>query len=711
MSESRTKRSGIQALYSFTPFKLLFGKNEYGLILVPIVYNKTYDDKGKIINDMKWNRGIADEFPVPYYKRDFKVMLPREIKPYIFVDKNPKKSIVYKNKNLLNSNYRINKLDASKPFPLLIKYSYDSLRYGYYCKYGLVLLHSKKTCPLSHLCKLYERGNNGDCKYYDGPKPYERLYNVFPHIVRRVRREEGIGNRKEVSALIVVDLGKTERILGKIEFSDKLTVTAFSDASIFRAKAADLMYKDFLWVSYKEGIGFRLNNLNGLIIEFNEDALKDYISWIINNNQAIREWLCIKMLIYFGLEPNKNIILKKFSFSGKGFDAMDRFENIIDKIINNNFKLSCKDDNLTLFGSFVLIHTLAHVIINNIISALVTPNILSDYMYYINHSIFGDTSASIYIVETIYGGFGYLKTINDMIISGDKTLSSILSNLLNNYNNHEKVSNRSLYNLNQLIGSFKGRLDQGILDRVLDIFNSWRNNISSNSFPSHFAVRNYLGNRFKKNINANGDTRQAFKDLIAELPLCWDGCNLCVGMDKGCMFGPYDQPFLISRNLVTEFLATFNKWFGKKDFSITNNLYLIFKDLINLARNEIKIVSPWISKEIIDDLKTVKEEKERDLNITIICLNDSSNAEAIEEAEKSGIHIIKVPSSKESKEGKIHSKFMIIDNSIALMGSANFTVSGLKNNVEADMVTIDPDKIEKLLQQFDEISKNYGRHE
>ncbi|MCY0883298.1 MAG: hypothetical protein OWQ50_05750 [Acidianus infernus] len=305
MSESRTKRSGIQALYSFTPFKLLFGRNDYGLILVPIVYNKTYDDKGKIINNMKWNRGIADEFPVPYYKRDFKVMLPREIKPYIFVDKNPKKSIVYKNEKLLNSNYRINKRDASEPFPLLIEYSYDSLRNGYYCKYGLVLLHSNKNCPLSSRCTLYERGNNGGCKYYDGPKPYESLYNIFPHIVREVRREGGIGNRKEVSALIVVDLGKTERILGKIEFSDKLTLTAFSDASIFRAKAADLMHKDFLWVSYEEGIGFKLNNLNGLIIEFNEDALKDYISWIINNNQAIRIVDAIFLSSLLGMQKDK----------------------------------------------------------------------------------------------------------------------------------------------------------------------------------------------------------------------------------------------------------------------------------------------------------------------------------------------------------------------------------------------------------------------
>jgi len=153
------------------------------------------------------------------------------------------------------------------------------------------------------------------------------------------------------------------------------------------------------------------------------------------------------------------------------------------------------------------------------------------------------------------------------------------------------------------------------------------------------------------------------------------------------------------------FLKTHADWFGKKDFSFTNNLYSIFKDLINLAENEIKIVSPWIGKEIIDDLRAVKEEK--DLLITVVCLDDEKNNEAIEEAEKAGIRVIKMPSSA---EGIVHAKVMIIDNAIALMGSANFTVNGLKKNVEAVIVTIDSDKVEKLLQQFNEISKNNESH-
>jgi phosphatidylserine/phosphatidylglycerophosphate/cardiolipin synthase-like enzyme len=39
---------------------------------------------------------------------------------------------------------------------------------------------------------------------------------------------------------------------------------------------------------------------------------------------------------------------------------------------------------------------------------------------------------------------------------------------------------------------------------------------------------------------------------------------------------------------------------------------------------------------------------------------------------------------------------MIIDDAIALAGSANFTINGLTKNIETEMVIIDPNEIVKL---------------
>lgn len=689
MSEySGTKRSGIQALYSFTPFKLLFGKKGYGLVLVPILYYKNR-------NTIDWKRGIPDNFNVPYYRRDFEVIRPNEIKPYIFTP-NSKNSVEYMHHLLFNSNHYIDMNDAASPFPLIAKYSYSSLINGYYCKYGLVLLHDSKECPLASRCKLFKSKKGRDCEYYNGPMPYERLYTVFPHIIRHIR-EGSIDNKKRILALIVVKMGNSDRILGKIEFSDKLNMEAFSDATIFYAKAADFINKDFLWTSYEKGIGFRLNNLNGLILKFNNSALNDYISFLIDSNQEIEDWLCAKMFIYFG---NRNRIhLRKFSLSQKGFDAMKRFENLIDQILSNKAKAMCDKDNLILFGNFILVHTLAHVIIN-IVTSIVNQAISADYIYYIEHPIFGDISTSVYVLESIYGGFGYLKTLSTMINRGDQILRKILDNLTQMYKDHEKRFNSSLSNLSGVIKNFTGRLDNDLLRRTLDIFQGWANGPFPTTFPHHFVIRNYLGERYSSVIK----DRQVFKDMIAALPLCWDGCNMCVGMDRGCMFGPYDQPFLISRKIVSEFIKTHTDWLGKNTFSFTTNLYTVFKDLINLAENEIKIISPWISKEIIDELKNVK--KEKDLLITIVCLDDKNNSEAIREAEKNGMRIVKIPSINE--QGIIHSKIMIIDDAIALAGSANFTINGLTKNIETEMVIIDPNEIVKLTEQFNKIIMNYG---
>ncbi|MBB5254130.1 phospholipase D-like domain-containing protein [Sulfurisphaera ohwakuensis] len=698
MSEeySGTKRSGIQSLYTFTPFKLLFGKQGYGIILVPLeYYNKL---------NIEWNAGINDEFYVPYYKRDFKVTLPDIINSFIFAE-NSDLSVEYKHRSLAKPDYRIERDDAAKPFPLILEYSYKSLRNGYHCKYGMILLHEKKDCPLKSNCKLFEKSKDGKgCKYYEGPIPYERLYTIFPHVVRYVMEDNS--KNKKILALIVVKIGNADRILGKIEFSEKLRMEAFSDATIFYDKAADLMYKDFLWVSYENGIGFRLNNLHGIIFKFNSSSLNDYISFLINNNQEIKDWLCMKMSIYFG--DKNDIGLKKYSLSQKGFLAMKRFEDLIDKVVNGEAEESCNEDNLTLFGSLVLLHTLAHVIITNILEPMSSINASGNFTYYIAHPIFGELSSSVYIVESIYGGLGYLKTLSIMINKGDKELSNVLSNLPNVYNAHEGKLNKALNGLGNVINNFSKKLDKEIIQTTLNIFNEWQlNSPFPKTFPNHLVIRNYLGKRFSQKVNMDSDTRQAFKDMISELPLCWDGCNMCVGMDKGCIFGPYDQPFLISRKLINQFISTYDNWLGRTSFPFTNNLYHIFVDLVNLAENDIKLISPWIGKEIIDVL--IKAKKEKDLLITIVCLDDEKNKNAIKVAENNGIHVIKIPAT--SEQGIVHSKMMIIDDSIALTGSANFTENGLKFNKETVTVSIDPYDVGKYLEQFNEITKNYKLYE
>lgn len=702
------RRSGLQSLYTFTPFKLISGRDEYKIILVPLCHYYTKPD------DLEWNRGIEDSF-LPRTKTECisDVLTPSVINVQVFKEKQHRSfSFEYYNKHyyvkkqdkiLMDKNKKITSETAQEPFPIFFNYSFESLRQGYYCKFGLVLLNDGASCPLEGRCELFERNNKGNCKYYEGPRPYESLYNVYPHIIRVITELPPSGQKRPIKRLIVIDVDGTKRVLGKIEFHEQLSLEAYADASIFYDKRADLIDKDFLWVSYKEGIGFKIDNLPGLVFKFNYDTLKEFISNIISNDKEIHNWLCLKMLAYFGTE--KEIRLRKYSMTKKGFIAQKRLQGWVadPSQIKSD---ACDIEKLSKFGSFVLIHTLAHTIITTVLASMTAMGSPDDITYYIQHPIFGDSSASLYIVESIYGGLGYLKALGSMILSKDRRFLDILLTLSEIYNRHEKEINGLVNDVQRIYMRFSGRIDKEVLDEVKEIFKAWKSGPLPHAFPNHLAIRAHLSHKYKKVISLGDSTRQAFKELISELPLCWDGCNMCVGMEKGCMFGPYDQPFFISRKLVTKFLETAEQWIKEETFAISSaeqkNLDKVFLDLIGLAESSIKVATPWISKEVVDALVKMKE---KGVSVKIACLDDETNKVAIQEAERNGIEVIRIPKSDEEL---MHAKLLIIDDSIALSGSSNFTQSGLKRNIELDTLTINPKQVEEHLKLFNEIEKKYS---
>jgi hypothetical protein len=736
MTKSKTtQRNGIQALYSFTPFALLFSRNkdDYGMILVPSPFYSTEVINGKSsrykrqFTDNDWYHGSYNKFE--YYDDSGNtgklktVVHPYLIKPKIF-SRNTPFEIEYTHNDLSKTRKSMAKWDYTEPFPKLMKFSYESLTQGYNCRYGFILITDEKNCPLANKCKLFQPGNSTKtCKHYVGPNTYERLYKVMPHIVRTVREDPF--SDKEILALIQVNIKGHDRILGKIKYDDKLSLEAFLDATIFKDNMADLYYLDYLWVSYKEAIGFKQDNLHGIVIQFNPQAMDEYVEELLNNSPSIRDWMCLKMNMYFGYDA-KYIRLRKSQSSTRGFKALSRFSNLLNdiKATNSNSGIgkyfdcdsdSPKFENLKMFTSFVLIHTIAHVFVEGILS-LFSPSPHNQFLYYIEHPIFGDSKENIYIIDTIQGGSGVLKILSELIKSQPNqftpSMNMIVNYIIQSYSKHEKTFNKNLANLSVELQKYKNQLNE-LVDRVIDIYDSWRS-CSKDTFPLHVAVRNYLAENFQKEIYGSSENRSYFKDLISELPLCWDGCSACVGMDKGCMFMPFDQPFLISRNLVTMFLNTAVKWLGKSVFTIAsgitsaNSLLDVFKDLILLAERDIILVSPWISKDTINILNDIKYR--RSIKVKVITLDSEQNRRAIEEAENNSndpIIVLKFPEDK--KEKLLHLKALVIDGSIAVTGSANYTNSGLGSNIEIVNIILDPDNVKSVLKQIEDIEKSIDK--
>ena len=61
------------------------------------------------------------------------------------------------------------------------------------------------------------------------------------------------------------------------------------------------------------------------------------------------------------------------------------------------------------------------------------------------------------------------------------------------------------------------------------------------------------------------------------------------------------------------------------------------------------------------------------------------------------------PNNKISEEVFVHSKFYIIDNQIAYLGSLNFTESGMKYNYETIIKVSDKESVDKIIKEFNHL--------
>ncbi len=129
-------------------------------------------------------------------------------------------------------------------------------------------------------------------------------------------------------------------------------------------------------------------------------------------------------------------------------------------------------------------------------------------------------------------------------------------------------------------------------------------------------------------------------------------------------------------------------------------IYPVLKQLFSSAQKEVKISSPWIKSEV---LTTLLDDKNIDIQLII-------RGSELEDFAITDIDILKKMKSIGGivyLNPDIHSKFVIIDNQKAVIGSANITKSGLyeDGNIETAVLIESKQEIKELLQQFEEIKK------
>lgn len=136
----------------------------------------------------------------------------------------------------------------------------------------------------------------------------------------------------------------------------------------------------------------------------------------------------------------------------------------------------------------------------------------------------------------------------------------------------------------------------------------------------------------------------------------------------------------------------------------SNTVYGEINRELSKAQHEVLICSPWITY-IVDELSNFKKKEGKKTNIKIITRLIKEDIEkGVTDLDK--FRVLKDVFGAEIRyNNDLHAKMMIIDNSIAIISSANLTKKGLSVNYEAGVCLKDKNMIEKITLFFDDVWK------
>lgn len=691
------ERPSFQALYAFTPFKILeSSSNAYTILLVPLKYFE-------INHELEWFK-LKDRKRIKG-RNEKEVIIPAELYPQTFTNDNDniKHTYLYKRSEKdLKSNQQL----YERNLPLYMEFSYEALQEPYVCKLGYVVLCSSPICPIIKYCLKVKRDKlrRGNCQHYvKVNNTYAGLYYVYPEIEKELIESE---DHKEV---ITIPSSKGFPLI-TIKFIEEGSVLGYIDTIVFIPKIHRIILRQRFIFYPNPTLGIELKNIHALIFEFEIDQLRDIIREIFKRNKRVYEWLAFKY--YFGryLSDQRKKIVDGF----KGFDLLSlKFKEISERSFQSAKDLQDEiykaieknEEDFINFVSFVLLHTLAHTLI---VALSVKYDIPEDCLcYIIDHPILknnqhGGENIKLYIFEDAVGGYGYLKNFIEYIKEKKDTqvlcelfkyIQELIEKEDQKLGDYEKTFNDLLNYLNNI--AIKGEVEKikSRLEKVTEFIKKVKIYPHVMTFRAIFLDDIKLG---------DSELRKMLEDVFSNLPLCWDGCPCCVMMEKGCIFSPFDQPFVLSKYLVKEFVEEIIKVIEEKRLS--NSFYFTnVKDyvdkIISEAKKSILISTPFLSQSTLDKISSLLE-KNHNLQVKILTHKNCKNDKIL--SSKLMNMINKYKNFKIKFHDKLHAKGLLIDDLILLSGSFNLTTKGLESNVENIYIIYHPEEISKFRERFEE---------
>jgi hypothetical protein len=568
-----------------------------------------------------------------------------------------------------------------KYFPEHMEFSYEALREAHYCAFGWVLLSSRKDdCPIARDCPAR---NGTPCKYYFGPMAYSSLYNVYPLIRKKYEPPPDKRGNKPLAAIRYQSMP-----LVTLTYVPNGSYVAFIDGVQFSPKSAR-MFRRPLLLFLKEGLGFRISHAPAIQFEFNKDTLRELMRDRLNSSPMLARWIKLKQLLY--LDAKGDLIRE-----GGGFTAFERLDEVVALALSARSDGSERaqsivkavsearvDDDLIDFASILFVHSLSHLFLNWISARYGYGK--GDFGYYLEHDRIQPMGLQkegvrAFVFEAAVGGLGYLKSFAQDLADQSK---NILTEFLGTENQGiqavlefcGKRSNQAVKNLPMELNHFRSN-EQTVNDLVNAILTAYTKSfIDPYVYPHVNSIRRAVVDA----VAMTSQTRDLMDDLLDRGPHCWDGCQLCVMLERGCNYSSLDQPFLVTSRLTGDIIGVLKKMVDSpaQVFPLKVGVDKEFHRFLSTARHTIDLVSPWLSPEVVKALAEKAEENE--LEVRIITTKDVAN-----KVHEESLRILREMSDRirTKTSQQVHAKGMLVDGVMLLTGSFNFTISGLTSNVE-----------------------------
>lgn len=638
-------------LYTYTPFKLRGARPEnYVMLLLPSTRRHSITKN--------WFSAEANYF----YEDGIKVVTPDEVRP---IRVNNLRGMLF--------------VDGENFFRLEID---SRIVHGvYFCRMGYYI-SPKRTCTRRN-CPLWSACDEGR-RFWNGPRSFYSVAKVAPNIEVRV------SNYGNIETLFTFGNG----ILA-FEKINELSARIYIASVTFLSSR---MIRNPL-IKLRETIGYQVNT-RAIALSIDSTWLRETIKELLLKDSELYTWVYIKYFILQNLDVND--VRRVASFF---WNLIRSNRNQMTNRFNRGLKSREVDDDLITFGCQILLHTLSHVMHEDIIAKLQTnPN---NIVYSYSEEPESDGKYRIFLFENAERGLGLSESFASRI---RKEGRMIITKMI------DDIIQIQLFHSRSLVSSASLEEASENVRTILNHLNFYNRTMQTNYgiFVPVEIVRYILAreDRDTARLVTREDVSTFMDDILSTSQMCWDGCYQCVRLETGCHNPPYEQMFLVSKNLLLALLnkvrVLFSKTLTSTSSTVTEGIEKKTilevgkaKNLFNYiksAQNNVKITSPWISEKVAKDICDLA--LKNDISFEILTSMDTSvrtHKNALRIFKQASIPKIKV---RIIEDKQLHAKMVLIDQSSFIIGSANLTLSGLYENVESYVVLSDVDLVAKSVSEF-----------